>query len=320
MSFNATVRDELAHVMDESPTARKAELAALARLGASVGGSAGGHFRIELSTENAAVARKVIQLARECYGLTTEVVVRKSIMHGANNYLVTVPAQKALNAALDEFGLIGGHKPRFDIAPELVQGDADAAAYLRGAFLASGFIADPKGDFHFEISMHNESLARAIKGLMARFDIEAKVTTRRNAWTVYLKGAEPIIDFLALVGAHRSLLHAEDIRVYKSIRNTTNRQVNAEIANQAKATEAALRQIELIERIEAQLGLDALPAALKEFAQLRREHPEASLRQLGALFSPPLTKSAMNHRVRRIEEIAAGLVDEGKVGERSNLS
>lgn len=307
MSFNATVRDELARILDEKENARRAELAALFRLGATVGGNSAGRYRIELSTENAAVARKVITLAHALYGLKTEFTPRKNTLHKSNNYLITVPAQKGLNKVLDEFGLMGGKNPTWDIAPGLIEDNGCAVAFLRGAFLASGFIADPKGDFHFEITMHNEQLATAIRHLMARFGIDAKALERKNSWTVYLKGTEPIRDFLALVGAHQALLKAEEIKVYKSIRNSINRQVNAEFANQAKATDAALRQIESIERIESKLGLDSLPDALREFALMRKEHPEASLRQLGELFTPPLSKSAMNHRVRRLEEIASRL-------------
>lgn len=307
MSFNATVRDELARIIDEKEAPRRAELAALIRLGATVGGSSAGRYRIELSTENAAVARKVITLAHNIFGLKTEFTPRKNMLHKANNYLITIPAQKGLNEVLDQFGLMGGKQPCWDIAPGIILDNKCAVSYLRGAFLASGFIADPKGDFHFEISMHSEQLATAIQALMARFDIEAKTVARRNAWTVYLKGTEPIIDFLALVGAHNALLKAEEVRVYKSLRNSINRQVNAEFANQAKATDAALHQIECIELIESAKGLASLPRALQEFADLRRKNPEASLRQLGEMAKPPLSKSAINHRVRRLEEIASAL-------------
>lgn len=305
MSFNATVRDELARTIGESEAARRAELAALIRLGGSVGGGAGGRYRIELATENAAVARKVITLAHALYGLKTEFTPRKNMLHKANNYLITIPAQRGLKQILDQFGLIGGSNPHWGIAPGIIADDTCAAAYLRGAFLASGFIADPKGDFHFEISMHNEQLAQAIQELMKRFSIDAKTIQRRNAWTVYLKGTDAIIDFLALVGAHNALLKTEEVRVFKSMRNTVNRQVNAEVANQAKATDAALKQIANIHTIDKAAGIASLPRALQDFARLRLAHPEASLRELGEMAKPTLSKSALNHRVRRLEEIAA---------------
>ena len=183
--------------------------------------------------------------------------------------------------------------------------DCCAIAYLRGAFLGGGFVADPHGDFHFELTAESEQLAEDLVSLLARFDIEARVARRRGTFAVYLKGAEPIITFLALVGAHRALLRTEDVRIVKSVRNDVNRLVNAEIANQQKTAEAAVGQIEAIETLRATRGLDSLPPALRELARLRLENPDVSLRELGELADPPLSKSAVYHRVRRIEELAA---------------
>jgi cell division protein WhiA len=140
---------------------------------------------------------------------------------------------------------------------------------------------------------------------MARFGIEARVARRRGTFAVYLKGAEPIVTFLALVGAHRALLRTEDVRIIKSMRNDVNRLVNAEIANQAKTTAAAMSQVEAIELLEATRGIENLPPALQELARLRLENPDVSLRELGELAQPPLSKSAVYHRVRRLEELAA---------------
>ncbi len=140
---------------------------------------------------------------------------------------------------------------------------------------------------------------------MERFDIHPKVTQRRGLYAVYLKGAEPIVTFLALVGAHRALLRTEDVRIVKSMRNDVNRLVNAETANLVKTAEAAAGQVDAISLIENTKGLDTLPPALRELAELRLVHPDVSLRELGELADPPLSKSAVYHRVRRIEEIAA---------------
>ena len=180
-----------------------------------------------------------------------------------------------------------------------------SAAYLRGAFLGGGFISDPRGDFHFELTCESEALAKDLAGLMGRFGIEARTTRRRNIYTTYLKGAERIVDFLALVGAHRSALAMENVRVVKAVRNDVNRAVNAEIANQTKATDAAASQIHDIHLIADNAGLDSLPPALRSLATLRLAHPELSLRELGELAEPPLSKSAVYHRVRRLEALAS---------------
>jgi len=177
-------------------------------------------------------------------------------------------------------------------------------AYLRGAFLGAGFIASPQGDFHFEIRTHTQNLAEELSTLMGRFTIDARVISRRGAWTAYLKGAEPIINFLALVGAHNALLETENVRIIKSYRNDVNRRVNAEIANQAKASEAALSQLQDIRLIESTVGLDSLAEALADFARLRLQNPDVSLRELGEASKPPLSKSAVNHRMRRLADKA----------------
>lgn len=304
MSFTSLVRDELARVEVEGIPAQKAELIAIVRLMGTIGGTKGKH-RVEIATESAPIARRVIRLAHLSYSLKTELTTRRSMLHKTNNYLITIPAQPGLQKLLTEGGLFGGDNHTFGIPPKLVFEDGAATAYLRGAFLATGFMADPKGDFHFELSVHNEVLAQEIQKLMMRFEIEPKIIVRRGSWTVYLKGADHIINFLALVGAHSALLEAEGERVYKSIRSDINRKVNAEIANQAKATRSALDQLESI-RLIAQHGdgLDSLPPALREFAELRMNNPELSLSELGEQAKPKLSKSAVNHRMRRIMAIA----------------
>jgi DNA-binding protein WhiA len=239
------------------------------------------------------------------YGLKTELTVRRSVLHKTNNYLITVPSQTKLAGALSELGILGEHGFSLGIDAKLVKKDCCAISYLRGAFLGGGFVADPHGDFHFELTAETEQLADDLVALMGRFEIPARVAKRRGTFAVYLKGAEPIVTFLALVGAHRALLRTEDVRIIKSMRNDVNRLVNAEIANQQKTAEAAIGQIEAIEALDRAVGLENLPPALGELAELRLANPDLSLRELGELADPPLTKSAVYHRVRRIEELAA---------------
>ena len=309
MSFTAEVRDELSRIEPPKSCCARAEFGALMRLQGTLTMSGGGRYRVEVATESAPVARKVIGLAHQVYDLKTELTVRKSVLHRTNNYLITIPTQPKLAVALDELGMIGGSGEHFypGIAPHLVSSDCCSVAYLRGAFLASGFVADPKGDFHFEMSTHSEQVATDLAALLRRHTISPKVFERRGAWTVYLKGAEPIVDFLALVGAHKALLRAENVRIVKSVRNNVNRRVNAEIANQVKTTEAALGQLDAIAKLQRAVGLDSLPPALRDFAILRMANPDASLRELGDLSDPPLSKSAINHRMRRIEQMAEEL-------------
>ena len=305
MSFTAEVKDELSRIMPKRNCCPKAELAALVRVEGTLHITGAERYRLEVATETAPVARKTIKLLHELYGLKTELTVRRSILHKTNNYLITVPQQAKLTQSLNDLGILDDSLDiSYRIPGRLVKKDCCAVSYLRGAFLGGGFVADPHGDFHFELTAEAPEMADDLVTLMARFEMEARVTKRRGLYAVYLKGAEPIVTFLALVGAHRALLRAEDVRVMKSVRNRVNRLVNAETANLVKSTDAAMAQLEGIRQLAEARGLDGLPPALRELAYLRLEHPDASLRELGEYADPPLSKSAVYHRIRRLEELA----------------
>ena len=179
------------------------------------------------------------------------------------------------------------------------------AERLRGAFLGSGFVSDPRGDFHFEITVESEDLAEGLVELLERKGINARVMQRRSSFMVYLKSGSAILEFLAFAGAHRSALAMENARVIKSVRNDVNRQTNAEIANQAKAASASVDKLFAIRTVLEAHGMGNLPPALQEFIKLRVAYPDATLKELGQRANPPLSKSAVYHRVRRIEQMAA---------------
>ncbi|MGB4594197.1 MAG: DNA-binding protein WhiA [Coriobacteriia bacterium] len=305
MSFTAEVKDELSRVESRRACCPRSELSALIRVEGTLHYSGNERFRLEIATETAPVARKAIKLLHAGYDLATELTVRRSVLHKSNNYLITVPNQPRLAEALADLGILDtSFAPVHGIPAWLVKRDCCAISYLRGAFLGGGFVADPHGDFHFELTAENEQIAEDLTVLMARFDMSARVTQRRGMYAVYLKGAEPIVTFLALVGAHRALLRTEDVRIIKGMRNDVNRLVNAETANLQKSADAALAQIDAIRLLADSRGLESLPPALRELAELRLENPDASLRELGELAEPPLSKSAVYHRIRRLEELA----------------
>ena len=310
MSFTAEVKEELAQYESGCADCRRAELAALVRIEGTLNLAGSGRYRLEIATETGSVARVAIKLLHEVFDLKTELTVRRSVLHKTHNYLITVPTQVRLEQALREMGILTDSGLELGIPEILVAKPCCAASFLRGAFLGGGFISDPHGDFHFELTTESEELARALVALMQDTGIDARITKRRNVYTVYLKGAERIVNFLALVGAHKSALAMENVRVVKSVRNDVNRRVNAEIANQNKATDAALDQVKAIKLLIDRRGIESIPPALQEFAQLRLEHPDVSLRELGELANPPLSKSAVYHRVRRIEELASQYRDE----------
>ena len=305
MSFTAEVKDELARVPPTCSHCEKATLAALVRIEGTLFFSGQGKYRIEIATDVPSVARLIIKLLHELYHLETNLTVRRSVLHKTPNYLIEAPSQPRLAPALVDMGVLspdGGLE--LGLKPDLVEKQCCTAAYLRGAFLGSGFVSDPRGDFHFEITVESEALAEGLVELMARKDITARIMARRSSYMVYLKSGNAITEFLAFTGAHQAALEMENQRVIKSVRNDVNRTINAEVANQAKATGAAFDQMLAIKTVLEQRRIETLPPALQEFIKLRVANPNASLKELGQMADPPLSKSAVYHRVRRIEQLA----------------
>lgn len=302
MSFTSEVKDELSRVEPTCSQCDKAELSAILRIEGTLSIGEDGP-RLELATETASVARTAIRLMHGVYNLETELTVRRSVLHKSHNYLITAPAQPGLTDSLRDLGIIGESGFASGIDPELVSRGCCAGAYLRGVFLSGGYIADPRGDFHFELACSSEELVAACLELMKEHGITARYIRRHNMYMIYIKGVDQIIAFLAFVGAHQGALAIENARVIKSVRNDTNRRVNAEIANHVKSSHASMRQIELIRKLVEQQGAEAIPESLRQVALLRLRHPDASIKELGELAEPPLSKNAVYHRLRRIAQM-----------------
>lgn len=305
MSFTADVKEELSRVPPVCSHCEKALLAALVRIEGTLFLSGAGKCRIEIATDSPSVARLMVKLLHGLYHLKTELTMRRSVLHKTPNYLIDVPMQEGLPAALDDMGVLTASGLEQGIDPHLVEKRCCAAAYLRGVFLGCGFVANPRGDFHFELTLESEQLANDVAALMADRNIPAKTMQRRSNHIIYMKSGTAISEFLALVGAHQCALAMENERVIKSVRNDVNRRVNAELANQQKATDASVEQVMAIHEVVDRYGLESLPPALQEFIRLRVMHPDATLKELGEYADPPLSKSAVYHRVRRIEQLAA---------------
>lgn len=303
MSFTADVKEELSRVEPVCSHCERATLAALVHLEGSLRLTGQGRMSLEVDTDSPSVARLMVKLLHSIYGLRTELTVRRSVLHKTPNYLISVPMQPALSDSLHDMGVLSDAGLDAGIDPAIVSKRCCRAAYLRGAFLASGFIASPKGDFHFEITVQNEHLAQDLCKLMDEAGVHAKIMQRRSNYIVYMKSGSSISEFLALVGSHHCALAMENVRVIKSVRNDVNRRVNAELANQQKASDASVEQIMAIRRVVDKVGMENLPPALQEFIRLRVAHPDATLKELGQYADPPLSKSAVYHRVRRIEEL-----------------
>lgn len=304
MSFSAEVRDELARCEPTCEYCDLATLAALVRVCGTLSFAGPGRYRLQIATETGAVARTMIGLTHKILKLKTEFTVRKSVLHKVRNYLIALPDQPDLGKALVLLGILDRHGALVRGVPRhVVSRDCCRLAYIRGALIAGGFVADPKGDFHLEIAVQGEEFARGLAGLIGELGIHARVNPRRASFAVYIKSADDIKKLLTLVGASRSVAEIEEARAVKSVKNEVNRRVNAELANQTRSAGAAQRQMELIGELE-RLGLrEDLPQALEDFCRLREANPDLSLRDLGEHADPPLSKSALYHRVLRLEKM-----------------
>lgn len=307
MSFNTDVKEELARVEPTCSHCDRALLAALIRIEGTLFISGQGRYRLEIVTDAPSVARLAWRLLHETYGLRTELTTRRSVLHKTPNYLIDVPAQQGLAEALRDMGVLDGGALRLGVAPSLVAKQCCASAYLRGAFLGSGFVSDPRGDFHFEITVESKEMAEDLVRIMGEKNIKARIMQRRSSFVVYMKSGEAILEFLAFVGGHQSALVMENARVVKSVRNDVNRQTNAEVANQKKAVSASIDQIYAMRVVLEAYGVEKLPPALQEIVRLRVAYPDATLKELGERANPPLSKSAVYHRIRRIEQMAREL-------------
>ncbi|EOP48231.1 cytoplasmic protein [Bacillus cereus VDM053] len=307
MSFASETKKELTN-LEMKECCEKAELSALLRMNGSLSFS-NRRLSIDIQTENAAIARRIYTLLKKGYDVTVELLVRKKMRLKKNNVYIVRLVEKSreiladLRIARDDFSLIR------NISPELIEKKCCKRSYLRGAFLAGGSVNNPEtSSYHLEIFSLYKEHNDAICELMNGFDLNSKTLERRKGYITYLKEAEKITEFLNIIGAHNALLRFEDIRIVRDMRNSVNRLVNCETANLNKTIGAALRQIENIRYIDETVGLDILPDKLREIAQLRRDYQDVTLKELGEMVSGgKISKSGINHRLRKIDDIAEKL-------------
>ena len=311
MSFSSKVKDELCGIV---PTARHCELAELAALLSAcatitVGGD-GGH-RIRVTTEKANALSVCQKLIFKIYGYTSEVTVRyNSDTHNRIYHLSVMDSDIALKILLgtrlmDVDGSI--NRDMALVSTVGINNSCCRRAFLRGAFIAGGSVSDPEKGYHLEIVASGKNKAMQIVDAMKTFELDARIVLRRKSFVAYLKEGEQIVDMLNVMGAHKSLMDFENVRVVKEVRNSVNRKFNCEMANINKTVTAAVKQMEDINYIKDTVGLETLDEGLEEIARLRLDNPDLPLKDLGELLSTPVGKSGVNHRLRRISRMAEDL-------------
>lgn len=304
MSFSTDVKNEIARLEGERGCCQKAELFGLLRMSGSVS-LRGRNMGIHFTTENAALARRVLQLMKANFSVQTEVVITRSRRLKKNNrYQVRVLPSEEVRKALSDLQLLA---PPEEGRVQLLRKVCCRKAFLRGVFLAGGSVSKPISDYHLELVCENEELAELIQKIMHGFSLPVKTTERKQDYIVYLKEGNAITSFLSIIGAVNSLLEFENIRVVKDMRNNVNRLVNCETANLNKIVHASVRQVACIKYIAAKRGLQSLPALLEEAARLRLNHADASVAELAALCESNIGKSGFNHRLQKLEKIAKEL-------------
>lgn len=283
MSFSGKVKDELSKQCPVARHCQIAEVAAIISLCGRIGISKNDTYSVRIHTENIAVARKYFTLLKKAYNIEADSVLSLSDVQGI--------LQKIGN--LEE-----------PVSRLLMKNSCCKRAFLRGAFLSVGSMSDPAKGYHLEFDCTDERKAEQLQEVMQAFDIESKIILRKKYYVVYLKEGSGIVDLLNVCEAPISLMNLENLRILKEMRNSVNRRVNCETANITKTVNAATRQVEDIEFLRVHYGFQNLPESLREMAEIRLENPDAPLKELGEYFHPPIGKSGVNHRLRKLSQLA----------------
>lgn len=297
MSFSSQVKEELLKQIGSARHCQIAEIAGIIGLCGDINVTDDQKYEIIVRTENVFVARKYFTLLEKTFNISVAINIHQ------NPYLAK---SKVYNMHISD------HEDAVRVLKAtnhgaVIQKKCCKRAFLRGCFLASGSISSPEKSYHLEITCGLEGFAERIRAVFCDFGIDAKIVIRKKQYVVYIKESDQIVDTLGLMEANLALMELENIRIVKDMRNSINRQCNCETANMNKTINAAVKQIQDIQYIEQNMGFASLTPALSQMAEIRLSYPEASLAELGSLMNPPVGKSGVNHRLRKLSEIAKEL-------------
>lgn len=309
MSFSAEIKEELVNHLSASRHCRIAETAAILQYGAGIGQGEKGVTALSIRTENAAVARKYFTLLKKTFNISTDMIRYESVRQGkVNVYIISLLDAEDTLKVLQAVKIYDAAGKRVSFGSDtdsvLLKSICCRRAFLRGAYLGAGSMSDPEKAYHLEFVCEKPEQADQLREILKGFEIEAKIIVRKKYYVVYIKEGSAIVDLLNIMEAHVSLMRLENLRIVKEMRNSINRRVNCEAANITKTVNASARQTEAILFLRDSFGLDRLPPNLREMAELRLEFPEASLKELGNAADPPVGKSGVNHRLRKLSELA----------------
>lgn len=318
--FYVETKGELARIVPNTECCTIAELSGIARSSGrletrSSSGDAGTVF--EISTESAAFARKIMAFVRSVFQLKPKVrFTRRRGRLSRNQYTVELPCNTCTLDVLQDIGVVSQREGRAAVRSgvpwQLLTKQCCLRAYLRGVFLARGYVQNPEKGYHMEFMTDSIVHARGLVRLAECFDVVPKIVRRKKGHMVYVKGGDDVCQLLRVMGANSAVLAMESVRVIRGVRGDVNRVVNFETANLTKAVDAGVAQVKAIKAIDEIIGIRSLSPGLQEIARLRLTNPEVTLKELGQMVSPSISKSAVNHRMRRLMDLAQRI--DGKTG------
>lgn len=315
MSFSQVAKNELCRLPLENHCCQIAELSGIMKMSGTINIASKSGLGFRVTTENPAIARRVFTLIKSIFNKQTDIMVKKNSSLKKNNiYILSITPEVGAKEILKKCGILRESKEGVlglvsKIDSDIIKDNCCKMSYVRGSFLGGGSINNPEKAYHMEFISSSIEQAEDLKKLVNSFSVNAKVIQRKNNFVVYLKEGSQIVDILSIIGAHTALLEIENVRIYKEVRNNVNRLVNCETANLNKTVHAAVRQVESIKLIREKYGFRRLTPPLREIAEMRLKYPDISLKEMGEMLSPPIGKSGVNHRLRKIEKIAEELRD-----------
>lgn len=307
MSFSSDLKEELSHVQCRRLHCQIAELSAIIAFAGQIKTSSFRNTTLRFQSENLAMIRKCFTLLKKSFNIRADVSVRRNRTNNST-YTLCVQDPAEVLRIMQALKVVGKNN-RIQVHaglvnPLVIQSDCCRRAFVRGSFLAAGSMSDPHKSNHLEIICTSLLKASQMQSILKGFSFSAKTVQRKNTYVVYLKEGDQILDFLKLIEAFQSTLELENIRILHDLANQLNRQTNCDVANSQKTVTAAIRQCEDITLIQRTIGLSQLSDSLAELALLRLEYRDIPLKELGEKLSPPVGKSGVNHRLRKIHEIA----------------
>ncbi|MBQ6408646.1 MAG: DNA-binding protein WhiA [Butyrivibrio sp.] len=309
MSFSSEVKEELYGHIASSRHCQLAEIAAIIDASGLIEKGPDGEIILFLQDDNELVIRKFFTLLKKAFNIGTSILETVTdIKVGGRIYRPAVTDSEALRSILGAVRIIDDKGAIRDLQsgvnPMVTRNSCCKRAFIRDSFLCLGSISDPNKGYHLEFVCDSMEQAEALREMIQSFDIEARIVSRKKYFVLYVKEGAEIVDLLNIMEAHVSLMELENLRIVKEMRNSINRRVNCEVANITKTVNAASKQIEDITYIKDHHGFDNLQDGLRQMAEVRLENPDATLSELGQLLDPPVGKSGVNHRLRKLSDIA----------------